>query len=99
MAKADDHDLGIFVRGLVDGHGARVIVQRDAARARLLLEKAKVNLRRKAIWNDTAFICEGAEDSGLAPSRVASWCTTVLRDAVSGRDSAGQTQLYKAAAG
>lgn len=77
---ADYHDLGTLVRGFVVGHGSRVINPDDAARAMMLLEKAKVDLRSKAIWDDRALVCEGAE--GYSKRKRFDWRTLFSKGAV-----------------
>jgi len=76
---ADYDDLGTLVisyGGLGFG-GSRAINERDAAHAMMLLERAKVDVREKAIWDDRVPVCE--EVAGTTES-AATWCSALLRD-------------------
>jgi hypothetical protein len=76
---ADYDDLGTLVvsyGGLGFG-GSRAINEPQAARAMMLLEKAKLDVKQRAVWGDRVSICE--EVAGTQ-ANAAGWCSAVLRD-------------------
>jgi len=74
---AEYDDLGTLVSGPIAGFGSRDINQPEAAQAMMLIERARVDLRDKAIWSDRVSICE--EVVGTA-AEASAWCAKVLRE-------------------
>ena len=64
---ADFDDLGILVRRSAYDYygGTRVIKEYEAARAMQICAKAKISIKRKAIWKDKSEIIKGLEDGEL----------------------------------
>lgn len=89
---ADYDDLGTLVDGF---SGMRVINHSEAAQSMMYIQRAGIELSRKAIWRDRHEICRKVlSDGQQAGPEVASWCREIPEDSIARAAPTTQSTVF-----